>query len=167
MRLDRGYDPAAIFEGTLARHGWRESWCDGIYDFLHFHSAPHEVLGIARGRVTVQFGGAKGRNITLTAGDVVVLPAGTGHRRIRATRDLVAIGAYPPAAATYEPRPEEVDHARALASIAKVKRRATIRSMAPRARSPGCGPAARVRQRQAGRVAVRRRVGQGREGLSP
>jgi uncharacterized protein YjlB len=121
VRLDRGYDPAAIFEETFARHGWRDSWRDGVYDFLHFHTATHEVLGIARGRVTVQFGGAKGCNITLAAGDVVVLPAGTGHRRIRASRDLVVVGAYPAGGSYDEPRPEETDHVRALASIAKVK----------------------------------------------
>ena len=121
VRLDRGYDPAAIFEETFARHGWRDSWRDGVYDFLHFHTATHEVLGIARGRVTVQFGGAKGCNITLAAGDVVVLPAGTGHRRIRASRDLLVVGAYPAGGSYDESRPEEADHARALASIAKVK----------------------------------------------
>jgi uncharacterized protein YjlB len=121
VRLDRGYDPAAVFEETFARHGWRDSWRDGVYDFLHFHTATHEVLGIARGRVTVQFGGAKGCNITLAAGDVVVLPAGTGHRRIRASRDLLVVGAYPAGGSYDEPRPGEADHARTLASIAKVK----------------------------------------------
>ena len=121
VRLDRGYDPAAVFEETFARHGWRDSWRDGVYDFLHFHTASHEVLGIARGRVTVRFGGAKGRSLTLTAGDVVVLPAGTGHRRIRASRDLLVVGAYPAGGRYDEPRPEEVDPDEAGASIAKVK----------------------------------------------
>ena len=121
VRLDRGYDPAAVFEEIFARHGWRDSWRDGVYDFLHFHSATHEVLGIARGRVTMRFGGAKGRSLTLAAGDVVVLPAGTGHRRIRASRDLLVVGAYPAGGSYDEPRPEEVDPDEARASIAKVK----------------------------------------------
>ena len=73
------------------------------------------------GRVTVRFGGAKGHSLTLAAGDVVVLPAGTGHRRIRASRDLLVVGAYPPDGRYDEPRPEEVDPAEARASIAKVK----------------------------------------------
>jgi uncharacterized protein YjlB len=121
VRLDRGYDPAAVFEVTFARHGWRDSWRDGVYDFLHFHSATHEVLGIARGRVTVRFGGAKGRALTLVAGDVAVLPAGTGHRRIRASADLLVVGAYPAGGRYDEPRPDEADPAAARASIAKVK----------------------------------------------
>jgi uncharacterized protein YjlB len=122
VRLDRGYVPAAVLEDTFAHHGWRDSWRDGIYPFQHFHTATHEVLGIARGRVTVRFGGEKGRSLTLTAGDVVVLPAGTGHRRIRASADLLMVGAYPAGGNYDEPRPHEVEHAEAVASIAKVRR---------------------------------------------
>ena len=67
------------------------------------------------------FGGAKGRSLTLVAGDVVVLPAGTGHRCIRASADFLVVGAYPAGGDYDEPRPDEVDHDKALASIAKVK----------------------------------------------
>ena len=122
VRLDRGYDPAAVLEETFARNGWRDAWRDGVYPFQHFHTATHEVLGIARGRVTVRFGGDKGRALTLTAGDVAVLPAGTGHRRIRVSADLLVVGAYPAGGDYDEPRPGEVDHDEAVASIAKVKR---------------------------------------------
>ena len=121
VRLDNGYDPAAVIEEVFASHGWRKAWRNGVYDFLHFHTATHEVLGIARGSVTVRFGGAKGRSLTLRAGDVVVLPAGTGHCRIRASRDLLVVGAYPAAGRYDEPRPEEVDPAEARAAIARVK----------------------------------------------
>jgi uncharacterized protein YjlB len=121
LLLDEAFDPAAVFEETFARHGWREAWRDGIYDFLHFHSATHEVLGIARGQVTIEFGGRRGRTVTLHAGDVAVLPAGIGHRRATASDDLLVVGAYPAGARYDEPRPEEIDYADALAAIAKVK----------------------------------------------
>ena len=120
VALRGGLDPAAIFEDLFAANGWKDAWRDGIYDFLHFHTRTHEVLGIARGTARVEFGGAKGRIVSVKAGDVVVLPAGTGHRRIAASRDLLVVGAYPSPGKYDEPTPEQRDHAKAVRSIAKV-----------------------------------------------
>jgi uncharacterized protein YjlB len=114
-------DPAAVFEALFSNNGWTHSWRDGIYDFLHFHTKTHEVLGIARGKARVQFGGNKGRTLEVKAGDVVILPAGTGHCRKSMSKDLLVVGAYPQGGAYDEPKPSEVDHDKAVASIAKVK----------------------------------------------
>ena len=121
LKLDEAFDPAAVFEETFARHGWRDSWRDGIYDFLHFHSATHEVLGFARGKVTIEFGGRRGRTLTLHAGDVAVLPAGTGHQRLSASADLLVVGAYPPFG-TYDLCRSPDQHAEALRTIPTVGR---------------------------------------------
>lgn len=122
VKLTDSYDPAAIFEELFAANGWQDSWRDGMYDFLHFHTHTHEVLGIARGTVRAQFGGAKGRTIDLKAGDVIILPAGTGHRRRKASRDLLIVGAYPANGGKYdEPEPEDVSHSEALKAIARVR----------------------------------------------
>lgn len=88
-------DPAGSFEALFARNGWGNGWRNGVYDYHHFHTTAHEVLGIARGEVTVRFGGENGRAVTLRAGDVVVIPAGVGHKNEGASRDLLVIGAYP------------------------------------------------------------------------
>ena len=120
VKLAGEHDPAAPFERAFARHGWGDGWRNGIYPFLHFHTATHEVLGIARGRATVEFGGAKGQALTVEAGDVVVLPAGTGHRRIEASGDLLVVGAYPRNASFDQKRPGQVDHEKAVAAIAEV-----------------------------------------------
>jgi uncharacterized protein YjlB len=121
VRRRRGIDPAATYEVLFAANGWKGSWRDGIYDFLHFHTRTHEVLGIARGQARVQFGGDRGRTISIKAGDVIILPAGTGHRRLSASDDLLVVGAYPSAGGRYdEPKPGDVDHGTAVRSIVKV-----------------------------------------------
>lgn len=69
----------------------------------------------------VRFGGAKGKLLTLDAGDVVVLPAGTGHCRVSKSRNLLVVGAYPAGGRYDEPRPEHTDGARARSAIANVR----------------------------------------------
>jgi len=121
IRLDPAFDRAAIFEELFASNGWKDAWRDGIYEFLHFHSSTHEVLGIARGHASVEFGGNHGGTFTVRAGDVIVIPAGTGHCRNSASRDFLVVGAYPQAGEYDEPKPGEIDHAEAAAEIARAK----------------------------------------------
>jgi uncharacterized protein YjlB len=91
--LDGRHDPAAVIEDLFEANGWGDTWRDGIYDYVHYHSRIHEVLGISRGTGRVRFGGRKGRIFTLKAGDVAILPAGTGHQRLSASDDFLVIGA--------------------------------------------------------------------------
>jgi len=117
--LPRDADPAAIFEDLFALNGWGRSWRGGIYDYVHYHSRTHEALGIAKGKVKVRFGGNRGRLCYGKAGDVFILPSGTGHQCLGASTDFLAVGAYPPKG-TYDECTDSEDHDRAVASIAKV-----------------------------------------------
>ena len=77
-------------------------------------------MGVARGSAVVQVGGRRGRKLRLKAGDVIVLPAGTGHRRVSASKDFLVIGAYP-ATGTYDIcRTSPDEHDRALKTVPKV-----------------------------------------------
>jgi uncharacterized protein YjlB len=89
-------DPEEVIEKTFLRNRWGEIWRNGVHPYVHYHSSIHEVMGLARGRAKVRFGGATGQDVEIAAGDVVVLPAGTGHQGLWASPDLLVIGAYPP-----------------------------------------------------------------------
>lgn len=87
------HDPAAMTR-VFGANGWSNAWQDGIFRYHHFHSIAHEVLGIARGSVQLMFGGPSGQTVAVQAGDVVVIPAGVGHRNMGQSADLLVVGAY-------------------------------------------------------------------------
>jgi mannose-6-phosphate isomerase-like protein (cupin superfamily) len=64
-------------------------------NFHHFHSTAHEVLGIVAGSAVVILGRPDGRRFDFGFGDVLVLPAGTGHCNAGSSGDLEVVGAYP------------------------------------------------------------------------
>lgn len=87
-------DPAGMQE-TFEHNNWSNSWVNGVFDYHHYHSNTHEVLGVRQGEATLQLGGTNGDLVRVKAGDVLILPAGTGHRRIEASDDFKVVGAYP------------------------------------------------------------------------
>jgi uncharacterized protein YjlB len=103
-----GSDLRALF----GQHGWGGSWVDGVFDFHHFHSTSHEVLGVLSGSATLQLGGPQGQSFEVAAGDVVVLPAGTGHRRATARDGFTVCGAYPAGQEDYDLQRRADDGAR-------------------------------------------------------
>jgi uncharacterized protein YjlB len=100
----------------FAQNGWRGSWVDGVFDFHHFHSTSHEVLAVMAGAATLELGGPQGESFDVAAGHVLVLPAGTGHRRATARNGFTVVGAYPAGQENYDllrgESPEEVSAAR-------------------------------------------------------
>ncbi|WP_250152092.1 cupin domain-containing protein [Ancylobacter radicis] len=111
---------AGAIETHVNANGWECRWRNGIFDYHHFHSTAHEALMVASGRARVQIGGEDGDTIEIAAGDALVLPAGTGHRRLTASGDFLIVGAYPPGQDYQIERPEAADLPRAFAAIARV-----------------------------------------------
>lgn len=89
-------DSAALIQEVFRANDWGHSWVNGVFSFHHYHSMAHEVLGCFDGSATVQFGGPGGVTQAVTAGDVVVIPAGVGHKNCGASGDFGVVGAYPP-----------------------------------------------------------------------
>jgi len=112
-------------EAMFTANGWGSTWRNGIFDYLHYHSTVHEVLGVACGRAQVRFGGDHGEVLEVRKGDVAILPAGTGHQCLSASSDFLVVGAYPPGPEMTVERPTPENHRKALKLIPQVKVPAT------------------------------------------
>ncbi len=83
------------FQKLFNKNNWKNSWSNGIYTFHHYHSNTHECMGIAAGKAWVIFGGPGGRKLLLEKSDIVIIPAGLGHKCSKASADFLCVGAYP------------------------------------------------------------------------
>lgn len=91
---ERGNKGAVWLENRFAKNNWTNSWRNGIYSFHHYHSTSHEVLGIYSGSASVHLGGEQGEKVTVEAGDIIIIPAGVGHKNL-GDNNLGVVGAYP------------------------------------------------------------------------
>jgi uncharacterized protein YjlB len=82
-------------EARFASNNWVNSWRWGVYAFHHYHSNTHEVLGVFSGSAELLLGGDQGQKVKVQAGDVIVIPAGVGHKCIWHDSDFTVVGAYP------------------------------------------------------------------------
>ncbi len=84
------------FDKLFAKNGWFGIWTDGVFDYQHYHTGAHEVLGVKSGTATLLIGGPDGQEIRVAPGDCLILPAGTGHQNLGSSKDFAVVGAYPP-----------------------------------------------------------------------
>lgn len=91
---ERGNAGARWLEEQFEKHNWSNSWRNGVHSYHHYHSNTHEVLGVYEGHALLQLGGEQGEKVKVTAGDILVIPAGVGHKNIE-DENLQVVGAYP------------------------------------------------------------------------
>jgi uncharacterized protein YjlB len=112
--------PEDNIEKMFERNAWGDTWRNGIYPYVHYHSQIHEAMAIVRGRARVRFGGENGEEIDLGPGDVAVLPAGTGHQSLWVSPDLLVIGTYPKSGRFDLCRGSKAEREKALTAIPAV-----------------------------------------------
>lgn len=91
---ERGNAGAEWLESRFAENNWKNSWRNGVYNYHHYHSNTHEVLGVFSGQALLQLGGEQGEKVEVSAGDVIIIPAGVAHKNLE-SKDFGIVGAYP------------------------------------------------------------------------
>lgn len=138
VRSVEQFDSAAVLEELFEANGWSSGWRDGIYHYVHYHSRKNEVLAVAGGTGKVRFGGNRGRTLSWKAGDMAVLPAGTGHQCFSESAGFLVVGAFP-ASDAYDECTTAQEHERALRTIPTLAVNARIGSMGAKRRWCQCG----------------------------
>lgn len=115
-----GRDPSKCKE-LLAGNDWGGAWVDGVFPYHHYHSNAHEVLCVLSGNAQLAFGGPDGEVVEVEAGDVVVIPAGVGHKNEGSGGGFSVVGAYPRGQENYDLKTgEETERLEALENIKNV-----------------------------------------------
>ncbi len=86
----------ALLEKLFNLHGWGGAWRNGIYDFVHYHPMIHEVYRSSSRFRHASAWRKQGTDVKVSAGDVIVVPAGVGHECLKASKKFLVVGAYPP-----------------------------------------------------------------------
>jgi uncharacterized protein YjlB len=84
-----------IVQKRFESNDWKNCWNGDVFQYHHYHSNAHEALGISNGNIMLQLGGEDGSIISLSKGDVILIPAGVAHKNVGSSDTFSCVGAYP------------------------------------------------------------------------
>jgi uncharacterized protein YjlB len=117
---ERKLKGAAWLEARFTENKWTNAWRNGVFSHHHYHSISHEVLGVYAGDALLHMGGEDGQKIKVSAGDILVIPAGVGHKKLESSSDFAVVGAYPNGSDYDILRGEPGDRPKAIVNITNV-----------------------------------------------
>lgn len=110
------------FKSSFSKNKWKGIWVNGVFDYHHYHSSAHEALGVAGGNGTLVLGGPGGKEVVVRKGDMLILPAGTGHCLKKSSDNFRVVGAYPAGQEDYDICTQKDNVASKKANIRKVSK---------------------------------------------
>lgn len=107
-------------EEKFTANGWVRTCQKPLFDYYHYHSNTHEVLGVCEGRGFIQLAADNGVKTEIVKGDVVLIPAGVGHFCINHSVDFAVVAGYPNNAVPDVKKAHPEEREGALENIKKV-----------------------------------------------
>lgn len=119
-RVPAGVEGGEAVCALYRRNSWASVWIYSVFQFWHFHTHGHEVLSCVSGSARIALGGDNGIIADVSVGDVTIIPAGVGHKRLSSSADFLMAGGYPPGQSGNIVRPGDLDSAKIAAEIGTV-----------------------------------------------
>ena len=119
-RLPAGISGGDAVVELYRRNGWTGAWVSNVLPFWHFHTKGHEVLTCVSGSAEIALGSDDGIVASVSVGDVTLIPAGVGHKKLSASSDFLMAGSYPPGQSGNIVRPGDIDVSSATVASAGV-----------------------------------------------
>src|SRR5690606_3404988 len=106
----------------LKDSAWQVKWLYPVYKTGHYHSTTHEALVVQGGSARLELGGPRiGETQKVERGDVIIIPAGVGHRALSRSSDFRVFGCYPVGSPPWDMlRGRKKEREQALVNIAKL-----------------------------------------------
>lgn len=86
---------SAYVKRIFKKNNWYNAWVYGVFEYHHYHSITHEVLGVIKGETMLLLGGEGGEKVNVKRGDVLIIPAGVAHKNLGKESQITCVGAYP------------------------------------------------------------------------